>query len=188
MENATNAQRKKIHPHKFTLWVAIAGIVMMFAGLTSAYIVKRNQPNWAEFNLPAMFTYSTIVILMSSLSMQMAFRYFKDREMQQYRFYIALTAILGTVFMILQFLGFQQLKAGGLSIDGNVAGSFIYVIAGIHIVHVLGGVIALLVMLGKAFFGTKKLYSSVPLEVTATYWHFVDILWIYLFVFFLLMR
>ncbi len=188
MVQAAQQETKKIHPYKFTLWVGMASILMMFAGFTSAYIVKRNQPNWQYFDLPQLFSYSTAVILASSVTMQMALRYFKERNRAQYRLFISVTAILGTGFMIMQFAGFQQLKAAGLSLDGNVAGSFIYVIAGAHVLHVLGGVIALLVMFLRAFFGASRQYSVVPVEVMSIYWHFVDILWIYLFVFFLLMR
>jgi cytochrome c oxidase subunit 3 len=188
MQEAANAQRKKMHPHKFTMWLAIGTIIMLFAGLTSAYIVKRNQPNWNIFELPKIFYYSTAVILFSSLTLQIATRYFKERAMKQYRIFICITALLGTAFITMQFMGFQALREMGLSLDGNVAGSFIYVIAGTHAVHVLGGVIALIVIFLKAFFGRVKSYSSVPLEVIGTYWHFVDVLWIYLFVFLMLMR
>src|SRR5882762_788558 len=90
-----NEQRKKIHPHKFTLWVALGSIVMMFAGLTSAYIVKRDQPNWTTFFIPRAFWYSTAVILVSSLTVQMALKAFKDREMVHYRNLITLTTVLG---------------------------------------------------------------------------------------------
>src|ERR1700733_12711726 len=85
------SQRKKIHPYKFTLWVAIGSIIMMFAGFTSAYIVKRDQPGWIGFSMPQVFWYSTAVILVSSLTMQMALRAFKDREMGKYRNLVAVT-------------------------------------------------------------------------------------------------
>lgn len=183
-----NAQRKKMHPYKFTMWLAIGTIIMMFAGLTSAYIVKRNQPNWDIFELPKIFYYSTGVILMSSLTLQVATRYFKERDMKEYRLFLGITALLGVAFVVMQVLGFGKLKEMGLSLDGNVAGSFVYVIAGAHAIHVLGGVIALLVVFLKAFFGRIKNYGSVTIEVLGIYWHFVDILWLYLFVFLLLMR
>ena len=179
---------KKIHPHKFTLWVAIGSIIMMFAGLTSAYIVKSNQAGWQSIEMPQIFWYSTGTILLSSVMMQWALRSFKQREMNQYRVLISVTFILGVVFVILQWIGFQQLWNRGVQFKGSSGGGqFLYVIAGLHAVHVLGGIVALLVTLAKALFGRKKLYSSVPVEVMATYWHFVDILWIYLLVFFLWM-
>jgi cytochrome c oxidase subunit 3 len=181
-------QRKRIHPHKFTLWVAIGSITMMFAGLTSAYIVKSNQAGWQSVGMPHVFWYSTATILLSSLVMQMALRSFKHREMNQYRLLIAGTLVLGVTFVILQWLGFRQLWNSGIQFKGSSGGGqFLYVIAGLHALHVLGGVIALMVMSVKAFLGRTKLYGSVPVEMMATYWHFVDLLWIYLLVFFIWM-
>ena len=177
---------KRIHPHKFTLWVAIGSIIMMFAGLTSAYIVKSNQAGWQAIEMPKVFWYSTATILASSVLMQMALRSFKQREMNQYRLLIGGTFLLGVTFIILQGIGFQQLWNSGVQFKGSSgSGQFLYVIAGLHAVHVLGGVVALMVMFIKAFFGKTKAYGSVPVEVMATYWHFVDFLWIYLLVFFM---
>ena len=176
---------KKIHPHKFTLWVAIGSIVMMFAGLTSAFIVKSNQANFTEVTMPKVFWISTAVIIISSITLQMALRSFKQREMSRYRSLIGLTLLLGVAFVILQGLGFQQLWEKQITFKGSGAGQFLYVIFGLHAVHVIGGIMALLVMFIKAFVGRTKLYSSVPVEVMATYWHFVDLLWLYLLVFFL---
>jgi len=181
-------QRKKIHPHKFTLWVAIGSIIMMFAGLTSAYIVKSNQASWQNIEMPKIFWYSTATIVLSSFVMQMALRSFKQRQMNQYRLLIAGTFVLGVGFVALQWLGFQQLWNSGVQFKGSSGGGqFLYVIAGLHALHVMGGVIALGVMFVKAFLGRTKLYGGVPVELMATYWHFVDLLWIYLFVFFLWM-
>jgi len=179
-------QQKKIHPHKFTMWVAIGSILMMFAGLTSAFIVKSNQTGWTPVVMPKIFWISAAAIVLSSITVQMALRSFRQREMNQYRLLIGLTCILGIVFVLLQWAGFQQLWAQKISFKGSGAGQFLYVIFGLHALHVIGGVVALMVMFIKAFVGKIKLYSSVPVEVVATYWHFVDILWIYLLVFFLL--
>ncbi len=177
--------RKKIHPHKFTMWVAIGSILMMFAGLTSAFIVKSNQAGWQEVVIPKIFWISTTAILLSSVTVQMALRSFKHREMNQYRLLIGITLLLGIAFVLLQWTGFQQLWAQRITFKGSGAGQFLYVIFGLHALHVIGGVITLMVMFIKAFIGKIKLYSSVPVEVAATYWHFVDILWIYLLIFFL---
>lgn len=186
MEIVSNQQRKRIHPHKFTLWVAIASILMMFAGLTSAFIVKSNLTGWKNIDMPTVFWYSTAAILISSLTVQMAVRSFKQREMSKYRSLIGLTLMLGAVFIILQLFGFKSLWDQNIKFNGSAgAGQFLYVIFGLHALHVIGGVIALIVMFFKAFFGKIKLYSPVPVEVMATYWHFVDILWIYLLLFFI---
>ena len=187
MDIVVEKQRQKMHPHKFTLWVAIGSIVMMFAGLTSAFIVKSNQTNWVTVSIPKMFWISTAAIIISSITLQMALRSFKQRVMSQYRLLIGLTLLLGVLFIVLQWMGFQQLWEQKITFRGSSgAGQFLYVIFGLHAVHVIGGLIALVIMFIKAFVGKTKLYSSVPVEVMATYWHFVDLLWLYLLVFFLL--
>lgn len=182
-----NKQQRKLHPHKFTLWVAIASILMMFAGLTSAFIVKSNMVGWRQIEMPKIFWGSTAVIIISSLTVQMAVRSFRQREMRTYRLLIAITFLLGMAFVALQWLGFKDIWDQQHITFKGVAGpgQFLYVIFGLHALHVAGGVITLMVLFIKAFFGKTKLYSSVPIEVTATYWHFVDILWIYLLVFFI---
>lgn len=179
-------KQQKIHPHKFTLWIAIGSIIMMFAGLTSAYIIKSNQASWQEIKTPNVFWYSTAAILLSSITIQMALRSFKQREANRYRQLMAVTVLLGSAFVALQIMGFQQIWNSGIQFKGIAgAGQFLYVIFGLHALHVLGGIIALIVMLVKAFFSNTKTYSSTGIEVAAIYWHFVDALWIYLLVFFL---
>jgi cytochrome c oxidase subunit III len=178
---------KKIHPHKFSLWIAMASIIMAFAGLISAYLVKMSQSNWLQFNLPAIFTLSTIVIIASSATMYFAVRAFKQREIPTYRLLITITAVLGIVFMALQIKGFFVTDHAGVKIVGkgaNASGSFLLAIAGLHILHVLGGVIVLIVQFFRAFSRKNRIYSAVPVEVAALYWHFVDVLWIVLFIFF----
>ena len=180
-----STQRNKIHPHKFTLWVGIGSMVMMFAGLTSAYIVKRDQPNWTSFDMPAIFWYSTAAILLSSLTIQLALKNFKEREMRRYRFLMMVTVLLGLTFVACQFIGFKTLWDNGIRFRGSGAGQFLYVIAGLHAIHLLGGIVVLLVQWIKSQRKNVRSYSSTPVEITATYWHFVDLLWLYLFVFFL---
>ncbi len=174
----------KLHPHKFMMWVAIGSILMMFAGLTSAYIVKSNMAGWEEVETPNAFWYSTAAILLSSLTIQMALRAFKQRAMRQYRLLIGITLLLGIGFVILQWIGFNWLWDHGVQLKGAGAGQFLYIIAGLHGLHVLGGIIALTVIFLKAYFGNTKNYNAVPIEVAGTYWHFVDVLWIYLLIFF----
>lgn len=187
MEGVTGQQRKRLHPYKFSLWIGMASILMMFAGFTSAYLVKRNDSTWLQFNLPPVFWYSTFVILLSSLTIYLAGKSFKARNMARYRVLITVTAALGVLFVILQLMGFQYLQNHGIKLIGsgsNPSGSFLGVITGVHMVHVIGGVIVLLIMFIKAFNSSSKNYSSIPIEVASTYWHFVDAIWIYLFIFF----
>jgi len=191
MVTVTQKEVKRIHPHKFMLWIAIGSICMMFAGFTSAYIVKKNQDNFLPVDLPITFWYSTGVILLSSLTIHLAYKAFKAREMMRYRRLITITALLGLVFAALQAAGFLNLQSHGIALVGarsNPSASFLLVIIGVHALHVLGGVIALLVMFFKAYRVKTKTYSAVPIELASTYWHFVDILWIYLLVFFMWIR
>jgi cytochrome c oxidase subunit 3 len=180
-------QRQKLHPHKFTLWVAIASILMMFAGLTSAFIVKSNLVGWRQIDMPRIFWASTVAIVTSSVTLQWALRSFRQRDMRLFRTLLMVTFILGVAFVVMQWVGFKELwDQQQVKFTGSTgAGQFLYVIFGLHALHVIGGIITLLVLFIKAFFGKTKNYSPVPVEVAATYWHFVDLLWIYLLVFFI---
>ena len=178
--------KTKIHPHKMYLWAGLGSIVMMFAGLTSAHIVKKGQANWLEFELPNVFLFSTVAILLSSFTIQMAVKKFKEKEMNAYKGFIAVTAILGLVFITLQVQGFIALNANNVALIGprsNSAASFLFVIVGMHLLHVLGGVLALLKVSLSSFSTKNKMDNALPVELVSTYWHFVDILWIYLIIF-----
>lgn len=181
-------QQNKIHPHKFALWIAIGSMMMMFAGLTSAYILKRSQAGWVSFELPVVFWISTVAIVISSVLMVFAVKSFKERNMPKYRMYTLATLILGSIFIVLQVIGFVQLWNTGLTLQSTVSYSFLYVIVGIHAVHVLGGVAVLTVMALKAFSNKTRNYSLVPVQLASTYWHFVDLLWIYLLIFLLIIK
>jgi cytochrome c oxidase subunit III len=187
--NTITSDNQRIHPHKLLMWIAIASICMMFAGWTSAFVVRNAQGNWLKFDLPFIFTISTLVILSSSVTMFFSVKAFKRREMPKYKMLISITAILGVLFMILQLLGYAQMHKNGITLASNnegVSGSFIYLISGIHLLHMLGGVIALVIVFFVVNFRkNKKVYSSTSLEILSTYWHFVDALWVYLFLFFL---
>jgi cytochrome c oxidase subunit 3 len=182
----TSEQNQKMHPHKFLLWIAIGSITMMFAGFTSAYIVKSNMAGWQPVQMPKLFYWSTFVILISSGTIHLAQQAFRKRRMNLYRQLITATLLLGVVFVVMQLTGFSTLWAQQITFQESVAGSFFYIIAGVHGLHVVGGVVALLVIFFRAFSRNRRYYSSTPIEVAAIYWHFVDLLWIYLFVFFLL--
>lgn len=186
MEKVMSESSKKMHPHKFTLWIAIGSITMMFAGFTSAYIVKSNQAGWQPVQMPKIFFLSTVLILASSLTIYLAQKAMAAREMAKYRTLISTTALLGLAFVVTQFLGFSELWQQKITFKESVAGSFFYIITGVHALHVIGGVIALIVLFARMYSSKTKFYSTAPVETAGLYWHFVDILWIYLFVFFLL--
>lgn len=186
MSTDMNLEKKKSHPYQFYLWGGLGSIVMMFAGLTSAYIVKKSQANWLDFDLPNIFLVSTGVILLSSFTIQMAVKKFKEQNENQYRGFLTVTAILGVLFIILQIQGFMQLEANSIALTGarsNSAASFLFVITGLHLLHVIGGVIALIGVSLKSFSAKNDKNNDLPVKLISSYWHFVDILWVYLFVF-----
>lgn len=193
-------ERRKIHPQKFMMWIAIGSMTMAFAGLTSGYLVREAQGNWRYYQLPLMFWFSTAAVILSSFTMSLGVKAFKNREMPKFKMLITTTLILGVVFGLLQYGGFYQLyhqlqqikmngetltQTAGVRLDGNPSESFLYVIAGLHLAHMLGGIVALTIVFFRAFRTNVKVYKATGLEIAATYWHFVDILWVYLFVFFL---
>lgn len=187
MSTLTTNEPQRIHPHRFIMWIAIGSIVMMFAGMTSAYIVKKNQGNWLAFELPVVFWYSTAVILASSVTIYLANVALKSGKLIPYKLLITITSILGVVFVNMQWTGFQDLEMRGIALIGtqsNSSSSFLFIITGMHMLHVLGGVIALIFLFFRSFWIKKDQISLVPVQTVATYWHFVDILWIYLFIFF----
>lgn len=181
-------EKKRLHPLKFVMWGACASIVMMFTGLSSAYIVKRSQGNWLSFDIPVIFYYSTAVIILSSLTIILTRKAFANRQMKQYKRWLATTTILGIIFVFFQYTGFRQLWDNGFTLTRNVSFSFLYIIVGLHALHVLGGVIALVIMYLKSFSRSRKNYNPVYIDLMNIYWHFVDGLWIYLLFFLLLIR
>jgi len=176
---------------KILLWLGIAGMIMLFSALISAYVVMEGRTSWMHYDLPAIFSISTAVILLSSISMNKALSATKANESQKASAALLITLFLGLLFAVLQFVGWNDLYANNIVFAGqnsNPAGSFIYVFTGLHIAHLLGGIIALLVTLYK---NSKRVYSSenrLGVELCASYWHFLDGLWLYLFLFLVFVR
>lgn len=179
--------QSKIHPHKMALWVAIGSIIMMFAAFTSAYMVRRASGNWLEFKLPDIFMVNTVVILLSSVSIHLSFAGFKKGNERRYKSMLITTFFLGLLFVVLQYKGWEALTSMGATFTVNPSSSFIYVISGLHAAHVLGGIAALVVALTYAYVLPYKptLRRRQRFELVVHYWHFVDILWVYLMVFFM---
>lgn len=180
--------RSKIHPKKFSLLVALGSLCMMFAAFTSFFLVRQASGNWLQFELPPAFTISTVIIVASSIVIHLSYYFFKKEKTGLYRSLLLLSLILGFVFIYFQFEGWQQLKGAGILLDGNASGAIVIVITAIHAAHVLGGIGALLLANIHAFSLPHKVTEvrKLRFEMTYIYWHFVDILWIYLFMFFVL--
>jgi len=177
------AARKTAKP---LLYIGIVSIVMLFAGLTSAYVVRADNGNWLVFDLPRIAFVSTAIIILSSLTMLVAQRAIKKDNLKMTSLFIAITFVLGIGFFYTQIQAWKDLTAQGIFFVGkysNASGSFLYIIALVHLFHMIGGLIALLVSLTKSLL---KKYSSADylgIELTAIYWHFLDLLWVYLFLF-----
>jgi cytochrome c oxidase subunit III len=177
------AQRKAAKP---LLYIGIVSMVMLFAGLTSAYVVRADNGNWLVFSLPSISIVGTAIIVMSSLTLLMAQRAIKKDDFRTTQIGLFLTLILGIAFFFTQISGWRELTEQGIYFIGkyaNASGSFLYLIALVHLAHMIGGLIALSVSLTKSLL---KKYSSedyLGIELTAIYWHFLDLLWVYLFLF-----
>lgn len=191
MDTVLKNQRKSvIPPGKFALWVGFASIIMMFASLTSAYVVRQAAGNWLEFRLPGLFLYSTFAILLSSVTLHMSYHNFKNGNELGYKLLLIATLFLGFIFIMFQYQGWMEMQKMGIDLAGNPSGSFIYVITGLHVAHVLGGIAALTIASYQAYTLKYKVTEKRlgRFQLTLQYWHFVDILWIYLFIFFMLQR
>jgi cytochrome c oxidase subunit 3 len=181
----------KARTAKPMLWVGIVSIVMLFAGMTSAYVVRQAEGNWLYFELPQTFYISTVVIVLSSVTMWMAQRAIKQDNLKQTTNMLLATLVLGVVFSILQFKAWGELVDMGVFFAGresNASGSFLYAISGLHLAHLAGGIIALIFTSVKAYLKKYSADYHVGIGVAATYWHFLDILWIYLLLFLVFIR
>jgi cytochrome c oxidase subunit 3 len=187
-EELKQARQKSAKP---MLWIAMISMTMMFAGLTSAYVVSRSRIDWVSFALPNAFNISTTLIILSSLTFLLAKKFIKKGHSQRTTLFLILTLVLGLGFVYFQFDGFSQLYEEGLYFAGNqstVKSSFVYGITLAHLAHIFAGIIVLIVIL---FNHLSKKYSTtnyLGLELGAIFWHFVDIVWIYLFFFFYFIR
>jgi cytochrome c oxidase subunit 3 len=187
--SSTIKQRVRgIYPPLFALWLAMGGMVMMFGSLTSAYIVRHAAGNWLEFRVPGIFFWSTCIMLLSSMTLHGSFSAFKKGNAIPYRLLLLATLILGITFVVMQYLGWMKLYEIGVPLDGNPGGSFFYVISGIHAAHVVGGIFALVTAVLHAFSLSFRLTEKRRrrFQMVTHYWHFVDFLWLYLFLFLLI--
>lgn len=173
---------------KLLLYVSIGSIVMAFAGLTSAYVVTKGSGAGLNFELPAVFYYSTAIILISSLTINMSLVSARKNNSAQITLWLIITFALGIAFMLTQYSAWSELYQNKIYFAGrqsNAAGSFMYVITGLHVAHLFGG---LLYLIGIIIRSTKNQFNAenhLKLKLCAIYWHFLDILWVYLFLFLL---
>ncbi|MEN1785385.1 MAG: heme-copper oxidase subunit III [Bacteroidota bacterium] len=185
-------EEKDSRAKKMMLWFGIASLIMAFAGWTSAYIVSSQRKDWLqEITLPPAFYISTGVLLISSLTYILAIRAVKRNAQKGATIALFITLLLGITFLALQFSGFSQMLANGYYFTGptsNIKMSYIFLIAFVHILHVLAGLISLIVVLVQQLKGKYLPGQSLGLELGATFWHFLDLLWVYLILFMALVK
>lgn len=183
-----NHEPHAINPTKFVLWLIIVASIMLFAAYTSAYIVRHGEGNWLVFSLPTIFAFTTGIIALSSVTMRWALISAKKDNQKKLKVAMYLTLALGITFIIGQWLGWQQLVSQGIHFVGNPAESFVYVISGLHLFHMLGGITFLIAVLIKTFQLKISSKNYLIVNLCATFWHFLGAMWIYLYFFLLLNR
>jgi len=173
--------------YKLLLLFAIISMIMMFAGLTSAFVVSKSRVDWLkDFQLPTAFFYSTIVIIGCSVTFHLAKKAIQKDNQKATTSFLLATLALGILFVILQFVGFGQIVANGYYFTGaesSITTTFLYIVTVVHLAHLAGGLIALLIIIFNQFKGKYNSTQTLGIELGAMYWHFLDLLWVYLFLF-----
>ncbi|UOX35409.1 cytochrome c oxidase subunit 3 [Flavobacterium sediminilitoris] len=179
---------RKSKTYKMLLIFGMISILMIFAGLTSAYVVSKSRPDWlSDFELPNAFLMSTIVMILSSATFILALKSIKKANRNLTTIFLITTFLLGVLFVVLQFKGFGQVIDSGYFFTGSessVTTSFLYIVVLVHMAHLLGGFISLIVVIYNHYKQKYNASQTLGIELSAMYWHFMDFIWVYLFLFF----
>ncbi|MRS63412.1 heme-copper oxidase subunit III [Larkinella terrae] len=176
------------------LWLCMASSVFIFTVLLVTYMVRKVGADWRNVSLPTVFLASTAVIIASSLTLHIANSAFRHERFTQYRLYLGTTLFLGTLFVVLQVLGWRQLMLKGVYLQTNPSGSFLFILSGLHLLHIVIGLVFLSIAFAEAMrripYVEAFVYSVNPpnmlkIKLFTLYWHFVDVLWLYVFLFLL---
>ncbi len=180
-------QLRKSKSAKLILLFAMVSMTMMFAGLTSAFVVSKSRADWLQnFQIPIAFYYSTVVIIGCSVMFYLAKKAIEKGNRSATTAFLLGTLALGILFVILQFAGFGQIIESGYYMTGqgsSITTTFLYVIALMHLLHVAGGLISLLIIIYNHFKQKYNPTQTLGIELGAMYWHFLDLLWVLLFLF-----
>ena len=168
------------------LWVLLTGIIMLFAGLSSAYIVLRGVPSWQNIALPSLLWPNTVVLILSSFTIELSRRAVSRNRLDTMKTWLAVSGALGVAFVAGQVAAWRQLVNAGVYLPSTLQSSFFYVLTGLHGLHLVGGIAALSYVFMKALKNRLTVFNHEPLKLCATYWHFMDALWVYLFLLLLL--
>ncbi|MCF8713223.1 cytochrome c oxidase subunit 3 [Joostella atrarenae] len=187
-----SSELKNARAKKMMLWFGMISIAMMFAGLTSAYVVSKSRPDWVSaIDIPVAFVISTIAIVLSSVTFFLAKKAVNDNKRSAATGLLLTTLGLGIVFVIFQFRGFAEIVEAGFyftGVESTITTSFLYAIVFSHLVHVFGGLLVLIVVIYNHFKEKYKPGQTLGLELGAMFWHFLDFLWVYLILFFYFFR
>jgi len=171
---------------QIAVWILLTAVIMLFAGLSSAYIVLRGVPAWQTIELPWLLWPNTVVLLLSSVAIDISRRAVRRNDLQSMKRWLAAGGILGFAFLIGQLAAWRQLVNAGVYVPSTLQSGFFYILTGLHGLHLLGGVVALMVVFGKAVKNRLTAFNYEPLKLCAMYWHVMDGLWVYLFLLLLL--
>lgn len=187
-----NINKKNKRAIKMMMWLGIASLFMTFAGFTSAFIVSKSREDWIlNFDIPAAFSFSLFIIITSSLSLILARRELLKNNFRSTTIYLTITFVLGVIFIISQFIGFNEIIENGYHFTGptsTITTSFIFLIAFVHLVHVMAGLLVLVFVIYRNIKRKYSINNILGFELALIFWHFVDILWIYLFLFLVFFR
>ncbi|EIJ38726.1 MULTISPECIES: cytochrome c oxidase subunit 3 [Galbibacter] len=187
-----SSELKNARAKKMMLWFGMISIAMMFAGLTSAYVVSKSRPDWvSSIEIPPAFFISTISIIISSITFYMVKKTIEKNNRSAATGFLLATFVLGLLFVYFQFKGFSEIIDAGYYFTGSestITTSFLYAIVFSHLVHVFAGLLVLIIVIYNHF---KEKYipgQTLGLELGAMFWHFLDFLWVYLILFFYFFR
>lgn len=194
-KETTIARLEKIHPHKMLLYLSIFGSSLIFLFMITAYTVGRPENDFANFSMPKSFIVSLVLLLFSSFFISKVLPAFKKDKIQEVKSALEITLLLGLAFTICQYVGWYEMNRSGIYLSGKDSGAYLYVISGLHVLHLAGGLAFLTLTYTKvsttardpvkALIMVTNPYQRIRLEMLTTYWHFVDILWVALFFYFL---
>ncbi|MSP84548.1 MAG: heme-copper oxidase subunit III [Flavobacteriaceae bacterium] len=180
-------EQRTARSYKLILLFAMVSMFMMFAGITSAFVVSKSRVDWLkDFQLPPAFYVSTVVILSCSVTFHFAKKAIQKDNRNATTSFLLATLALGILFVILQFVGFRQIVDNGYFFTGSASSittTFLYIVTIVHLAHLLGGLISLLIIIYNHFKQKYNRTQILGIELGAMYWHFLDFLWVYLFLF-----
>jgi cytochrome c oxidase subunit 3 len=187
MNQVTNMNQTingRIHPKLFLLYLSFGSMLMLFSAFCSALIVRKGdiRQAWIELPLPSAFLYSTLIIIISSITIHFAYKYIETK--QKFILWSCFTLILSFVFVGLQLKGWNDLQSMQIFLNGNPSGSFIYVISWVHGLHYIGGILAFLLIILNFRKSTIGVDQKMTFNILMQYWHFIGLVWVSLYLFF----